>query len=253
MSRSSFTEDFKPIPVRRTPGVVGAALFELRLVVDLQLLTCVRFLAPRLARMSGKVLDVGCGEMPFRSLLPADASYTGIDVASAQAFGMGSNPDIVAFDGRVIPFPDASFDHVLCTEVLEHVEAPTGLIGEMLRVLRPGGTILVTVPFSARVHHAPHDFQRFTRFQLAKLFDPFRDVEIEERGDDLAVIANKLVAVAARLAKPRPSLSALWRLPILAALTPIVLIALLVAHLSMLFGWGSRMDPLGYAVQATKG
>ncbi len=253
MSGSPITEDFKPIPVRRSPGVLGAALFNLRLVADLQLLTCVRFLAPRLSRMNGKVLDVGCGEMPFRSLLGPGASYTGIDVPSAQAFGMGSSPDIVPFDGRAIPFPDASFDHVLCTEVLEHVEEPSALISEMLRVLRSGGTIVLTVPFSARLHHAPYDFQRFTRFRLATLFKGFNDVEVEERGDDLAVIANKLVAVAARLAKPRPFAALLWRLPILAGLTPLVLLALFVAHLSMLCGWGSRMDPLGYAVRATKG
>jgi SAM-dependent methyltransferase len=253
MSDSPINEDFKPIPVRRPSGVLGAALFNLRLMADLQLLTCVRFLTPHLARMSGKLLDVGCGEMPFRALLEPGASYTGIDVPGAQAFGMGSSSDIIAFDGRSIPFSDASFDHVLCTEVLEHVEEPSALISEMLRVLRPGGTILVTVPFSARVHHAPYDFQRFTRFRLATMFQNFKDVEVEERGDDLAVIANKLIAVAARLARPRPVVALLWRLPILAALTPVVLIALSVAHLSMLFGWGSRMDPLGYAVRATKG
>ncbi len=252
MSEFPITEDFKPIPVRRSPGILGAVLFNLRLTADLQLLTCVRFLAPRLYRMSGQVLDVGCGEMPFRPLLGPGASYTGIDVPSAQAFGMRKSPDIVAFDGRVIPFPDASFDHVLCTEVLEHVEEPSALIAEMLRVLRPCGTILVTVPFSARVHHAPFDFQRFTRFGLERLFLNFKDVELEERGDDLSVIANKFIAVAARLIKPRPFVALLWRLPILAALTPVVLVALFVAHLSMLYGWGSRMDPLGYAVQAIK-
>jgi SAM-dependent methyltransferase len=253
MSGSPVIEDFKPIPVRRSPGALGAALFNLRLLVDLQLLTCVRFLTPHLSRMSGKVLDVGCGEMPFRALLGPGAGYTGIDVPNAQAFSMGSSSDIIAFDGRVIPFPDASFDHVLCTEVLEHVEEPSALISEMLRVLRPGGTIMVTVPFSARVHHAPYDFQRFTRFRLAILFHGFNEVEVEERGDDLAVIANKLVVVAARLANPRPLAALLWRLPILVGLTPVVLIAIFVAHLSMLFGWGSRMDPLGYAVRATKG
>jgi SAM-dependent methyltransferase len=252
MSGSPVTEDFKPVPVRRSPGILGAALFYLRLTADLQLLTCMRFLVSRLSRLSGKVLDVGCGEMPFRALLGPDASYTGIDVPSAQAFGMGESPDIVPFDGRSIPFPDASFDHVLCTEVLEHVEEPSALISEMLRVLRPGGTIMVTVPFAARVHHAPYDFQRFTRFQLAKMFINFKDVELEERGDDLAVIANKLIAVAARIAKPRPFIALLWRLPILVGLTPVVLVALFVAHLSLLFGWGSRMDPLGYAIRAIK-
>jgi SAM-dependent methyltransferase len=253
MTGSAVTEEFKPIPVRRSAGVVGNVRFMLRLLVDLQLLSCLRFLAPRLSRLSGALLDVGCGEMPFRTLLGPGSSYTAIDVPSADAFGMSGNPDIVAFDGRAIPFPDASFDNVLCTEVLEHVEDPSGLIAEMLRVLRPGGTLLATVPFSARVHHAPHDYHRFTHFRLAALLKDFAHVEVEERGDDLAVIANKLIVVGARLARARPVVALLWRLPILVILLPIVLIALFIAHLSMLFGWGSRMDPLGYSVRAVKG
>jgi SAM-dependent methyltransferase len=253
MTSPAVTEEFKPIPVRRTEGLLGDAKFALRLAVDLQLLTCQRFLAPRLAKLSGRLLDVGCGEMPFRALLAPGTSYTGIDVPSAQAFGMTQHPDIVPFDGRAIPFPDAVFDNILCTEVLEHVEDPQGLVEEMRRVLKPGGTLLATVPFAARVHHAPYDFHRFTRFRLASLFKDFRDVEVEERGDDLAVIANKLIAVAMRLAKSRPSVALLWRAPLLLLLAPVVLFALLVAHLSMAFGWGSRMDPLGYGVKAVKG
>jgi SAM-dependent methyltransferase len=253
MSRTAISEEFKPIPVRRAPGVLGDARFALRLCVDLQLLTCQRFLAPRLAALKGALLDVGCGEMPFRALLGAGVKYTGIDVPAADAFGMSAHPDIVAFDGRVIPFPDASFDHILCTEVLEHVEDPAGLVAEMRRVLRPGGTLLATVPFSARVHHAPYDFHRFTRFRLATQFKDFTDVVVEERGDDLGVIANKLIAVAVRLTRPRSPIGLLWRLPLLVLLLPAVLVALAIAHLSMMFGWGSRNDPLGYGVIAIKG
>ena len=253
MIRSVVEEEFKPIPVRRSVGLLGDVRFHLRMWVDLQLLTCQRFLAPRLAVLNGALLDVGCGEMPFRALLPSGVTYTGIDVPAAELFGMGRNFDIVYFDGKTIPFADASFDCVLCTEVLEHADDPAGLIAEMLRVLKPGGTLLATVPFSARVHHAPYDFYRFTPFSLAKLFSAFPHFELEERGDDLAVIANKLVVLAARLARPRPYVALLWRLPILVLLSPLVLIALAVAHLSLLWGWGSRMDPLGYGVRAVKG
>jgi SAM-dependent methyltransferase len=253
MIRSVLQEEFKPIPVRRSVGLLGNVRFHLRMWVDLQLLTCQRFLAPRLGVLNGALLDVGCGEMPFRPLLPSGMTYTGIDVPASESFGMGRNFDIVYFDGKTIPFADASFDNVLCTEVLEHAEDPGCLIAEMLRVLRPGGTLLATVPFSARVHHAPHDFHRFTSFRLATLFSDFTHFEFEERGDDLAVIANKLVVVAARLARPRPYVALLWRLPILVLLSPLVLIALAVAHLSLLWGWGSRMDPLGYGVRAVKG
>ena len=248
MKRSLIAEEFKPIPIRRRAGLIGRIAFAARMLVDLQLLTCARFLTPALAQMRGSVLDVGCGEMPFRGLLPDDARYTGLDVPAADDFGMRANPEIVDFDGIVIPFANASFDHILCTEVLEHAEDPVALIAEMHRVLRPGGTLAGTVPFSARVHHAPHDHHRFTRYRLARIFSDFDDVVIEERGDDLAVIANKLIVVCMRLTTPsRP-----WRLPLLLLAAPVAGLALGVAHLSLRFGWGSRADPLGYGILARK-
>lgn len=243
-------EEFKPIPIRRGEGALSRAAFALRTLIDLQLLTCIHFLKPQLSAMQGKVLDVGCGEMPFRGLLGKNASYTGIDVPVADDFGMSKHPDIVPFDGQTIPFEDSSFDHVICTEVLEHVEDPGSLIAEMNRVLRPGGTMVVTVPFSARVHHSPHDYHRYTCFRLHSLFEPVGDPKIQERGDDLAVIANKLVVISMRLTMPAKSF--LWRFPLLLLLIPMTLFALVIAHLSLWFKWGSKADPLGYGIRITK-
>ncbi len=220
------------------------------MVLDLQLLTCFRFLKPRLAKMQGKVLDVGCGEMPFRGLLPPGCKYTGIDVPLADEFGMTQSSDIIAFDGVHIPFPDASFDHILCTEVLEHVKSPEALIAEMHRVLRPNGTLVATVPFSARVHHAPHDYHRFTPYRLTDMFCNFSEVTIQERGDDLSVIANKLIVVCMRLLKP--SVALIWRLPLVLIIGLAAAIGLAVAHLSLWFRWGSLADPLGYGLDAKK-
>lgn len=246
------SEEFKPIPVRRGSGPFGALLYSLRLTVDLQLATCVRFLKPRLAHVSGSLLDVGCGEMPFRSLLRADVRYTGLDVPQAFSFGMSDNKEIVSFDGTTIPFPDSSYDGVLCTEVLEHAADPIALINEMHRVLRSGGTLLVTVPFAARVHHSPYDFHRFTRFRLATLFSSFAEVEITERGNDIAVIANKLIVLCARLSRPKKLSHLAWTGPLSVLLAPFMVAALFCAHFSLLIGAGSKNDPLGYGVVARK-
>ncbi|MEI8179990.1 class I SAM-dependent methyltransferase [Aestuariivirga sp.] len=132
-------EDFKPIPVTRGDGFLQGTTFALRQWVDLQLLTCTRFLKPRMAGLSGNVLDVGCGEMPFRSFLPNGVRYQGLDIEDAAKFGMHKHPDVILFDGTSIPFPANSCDAVLCTEVLEHVANPELLVAEMMRVLRPGG------------------------------------------------------------------------------------------------------------------
>lgn len=250
MSEQPIVETFQPIAIRPGKGRLGRLLFAVRMAGDLQMLTCVRFLKPHLAVLTGSVLDVGCGEMPFRSLINLGARYTGLDVPQAREFGMRGDGDIFSFDGRTIPFPDASFDNVLCTEVLEHAEDPVMLVSEMHRVLKPGGILLATVPFSARVHYAPHDYHRFTRFRIAQMLTRFKDVEIAERGGDLAVIANKLIVVCFRLVKPSPAL--LWRLPMALLLAPVMLSALAIAHISLFAGWGSPTDPLGYAIRGRK-
>jgi SAM-dependent methyltransferase len=227
--------------------------FFFRQWVDLQLLTCVRFLRPRLAQLQGKVLDVGCGEMPFRDFLPNDVQYQGIDVPEAVSFGMRDHPEILMFDGVHIPFPNNSWDGVLCTEVLEHTFEPDALVVEMLRVLRPGGTLLLTVPFSARVHHAPHDYQRFTHFRLRRMLSHFAAVEILERGNDYSVIANKLVVLSARLVTGGNWAKRILLLPVVALfLAPLAGLAVVAAHISMLLGFGSKDDPLGYGCIAKK-
>lgn len=251
--REHIREAFKPIPVVRGNGVLQRLAFTLRQGIDLQLLTCVRFLRPRLSELSGSVLDVGCGEMPFRGFLPAGTTYQGLDVEDAAEFGMNRHPDITFFDGGVIPYPANSWDAVLCTEVLEHVADPELLVAEMKRVLRPGGILLITVPFAARVHHAPHDYRRFTKFGLEKLLSGFASVEIVERGNDYGVIANKMVVLNARLLASREKIKLLYAVPLCGLLLgPIALIALLVAHVTIYFALGSPDDPLGYACVARK-
>jgi SAM-dependent methyltransferase len=244
-------EACRPIPLSSGSGRIGRLALATRRVIDLQLCTVWRFISPSLSAMNGDVLDVGCGEMPFRYALPAAARYTGIDVPEAISFGMGAHADIVPFDGHRIPFADASFDHILCTEVLEHSLDPQALVDEMLRVLRPGGELVATIPFSARVHHAPYDFCRFTRYQLARMFAGFGDVEIVARGSDLSAIANKLVVLGWRLA--RPSWGLPLRLPALACVGLMAAVFLPVAHLSILLDTGSKDDPLGYGIRAVKG
>lgn len=246
-------EAFKPIPVRCGEAGISQLAFVVRQWIDLQLLTCVRFLRPRLARLHGRVLDVGCGEMPFRSCLPPSVQYQGIDVPDAVSFGMQTRPEIALFDGARIPFPDSSWDAVLCTEVLEHTHDPETLVAEILRVLRPGGTLLLTVPFAARVHHAPHDYQRFTQYRLRGMLSHFEAVQILERGNDYSVIANKLIVLNARLLTKRNWIKRILVLPVVVVvLGPVAVLALIAAHISLLLDLGSKDDPLGYGCIAQK-
>lgn len=68
-----------------------------------------------------------------------------------------SKIDLIS-DITQIPAPDASFDAILCSEVLEHVPEPTHALTEFARLLRPNGKLILTAPFSSNVHFAPYHF-----------------------------------------------------------------------------------------------
>jgi SAM-dependent methyltransferase len=245
-------ETFKPIPVRSP--VDSKYLFFGRCLVDLQLLTIFRFLRSHLPGCKGRLLDVGAGEAPWRYMLSPDAVHVGADVELADDFGMKRSPGIVYYDGIRMPFDDSSFHHVLCTEVLEHAPNSMALLKDMHRVLVAEGQLILTVPWSARVHHIPHDYVRFTSFGLVNLLrEAGFSVEIlEERGNDVAVIANKIIVLLARMLKPGNPLMVIWTWPLAVFVGIVAAFFLLGAHISLFFGIGSRLDPLGYAVIARK-
>lgn len=163
------SEVFQPIAVR--PPSENRFLFWMRCLVDLQLLTIFRFLVLPLRLCQGRVLDVGAGEAPWRDLLPMEVEYFGVDADLSGEFGMRRHSNITYYDGKRLPYNDESLDHVLCIEVLEHVPDPLAFLADLKRVLRQGGSLILTVPWSARLHHLPHDYSRFTRFGLLALLE----------------------------------------------------------------------------------
>ena len=249
---SATREAVAPLPLAGPDR--GALRFALRTGVDLQLRTCLLFLRPELARVRGTVLDVGAGLSPWRSFLRPDVHYTGIDVSLAKDFGLPDQPDVTYYPGPDFPVRDQSVDAVLCVEVLEHVPVPQHLIGEMYRVLRPDGRLILTVPWSARRHYLPHDYHRFTPDALRNLLGDagFRDIVVRERGNGIAVVANKLVILALDLLRPRASVALLWRFPVGVACASLVPFFLGLAHLTLTSGHGVPDDPLGYGVTARK-
>jgi SAM-dependent methyltransferase len=118
------------------------------------------------ARVEGsRFLDVGCGNKPYRGWFARGAFYVGTDITH-----VNNSADVVA-QAPDLPFAAAVFDGVLCTQVLEHVERPAAVVGELARVLRPGGRLLLSAPMYWRQHEEPYDFYRYTRYGLRYLLE----------------------------------------------------------------------------------
>ncbi|TAK29854.1 MAG: class I SAM-dependent methyltransferase [Chloroflexota bacterium] len=117
-------------------------------------------------RAHGKMLDVGCGKKPYASLFSQVEAHIGVEVPITL-----SKSQVIDVYGSALhlPFASSSFDTVLCTQVLEHVPEPHQLLGEVARVLKPGGILILTAPQTWGPHEVPHDFFRFTRFGLSYL------------------------------------------------------------------------------------
>jgi SAM-dependent methyltransferase len=146
--------------------------------------------AARALPAGARVADVGAGRAPYRELF-GHVDYVTIDWANslhADAF------DVVA-PAHDIPEPDASFDAVLCTQVLEHVPDPAAVLAELHRLLRPGGTLYLSVPFAWEQHELPYDFFRYTQPVLERLLASagFSSVVVVPRGDTFSTLAQLLL------------------------------------------------------------
>jgi ubiquinone/menaquinone biosynthesis C-methylase UbiE len=141
--------------------------------------------------ITGKVLDVGCGSKPYQDCFPLVSTYIGIDVETSGHDHKNSIVDVF-YDGLSIPFTNESFDSVVCFEVLEHVKDPKAILGEVNRVIKDHGSLLISVPFLFGEHEEPYDFQRFTSFGLVKLLKDagFIIVSLEKTTSEFMAIAQ---------------------------------------------------------------
>jgi SAM-dependent methyltransferase len=135
---------------RKLPQAIGSAMADLRMT------------------STSSVLDYGCADQPYRTWIPADATYIGADLPG--------NPEAnlyIRSDGT-LDVEDASFDAILSTQVLEHVADPVTYVAECYRVLRPGGRLLLSTHGIMVYHPDPVDYWRWTGAGLRR--------QVEEAG-----------------------------------------------------------------------
>jgi hypothetical protein len=127
--------------------------------------TLARVLATEAGCGRREVLDVGCGEQPFRGVIEGSGSrYVGMDVVQNSS---GSVDILSTLENA--PTPHAPYPVILCTEVLEHVVDIDAAFDGLRRLVNSGGLVVLTVPFIFPLHMEPHDFRRLTLHGVTQL------------------------------------------------------------------------------------
>lgn len=162
---------------------------------------------------TGRMLDVGCGVKPYlETARPYVVEHVGLD--QDVTIHDRSNVDLSG-SACGIPADDHSFDTVLCTEVLEHIEDPGLALAEACRVLKPGGYGIYTVPLFWHIHEEPRDFYRYTRFGLEHLFEKsgFEVVGIKALSGFVVTFAQELVYFLLKFRRGGPINPLWWVVP----------------------------------------
>jgi SAM-dependent methyltransferase len=165
-----------------------------------QLRDSVALYAPTL---QNRLLDVGCGSQPYRRYFH-HVNYVGLDIDTPL-----NRTAAVAdyfYNGEIFPFDDNSFDSVLCNQVLEHVFNPERFLSEIHRVLKPGGYLLLTVPFVWDEHEQPYDCARYTTFGLKSLMESkgLRWLKHDKLGNDATILFQMLNTYLFKIARVLP-------------------------------------------------
>lgn len=115
------------------------------------------------------ILEVGCGAANVLAEIPR-GHLTGLDLSEflleKARKRMGDRATLVQGDAGALPFPDASFDKIYCTEVLEHVLDPKAVLIEMRRVLKPGGHVVVSIPNEALINTLKETLRKTGLYRL---------------------------------------------------------------------------------------
>jgi SAM-dependent methyltransferase len=143
----------------------------------------------------GVVLDAGAGEVRFKESFHKHL-YVAVDSKVGDRDWNYSQIDVIG-DLLRIPLAAGSVDIILNIQVLEHIAQPAASIAELYRVLKPGGMLLLTAPQGWGEHQRPHDFFRFTRYSLSKIFQEagFDSFEIEPMGGYFHYLGHRLTYV----------------------------------------------------------
>jgi SAM-dependent methyltransferase len=133
-----------------------------RIIADLM---CNAYVAAIEEHASGRLVDLGCGKVPLYAVYRSRVSDI-VCVDWPNSLHGTSHLDFEADLNERLPFPDASFDTILSTDVIEHIWDQGVAWAEIGRIIRPGGKVIIGTPFMYWIHEEPHDYFRLTPYSL---------------------------------------------------------------------------------------
>jgi SAM-dependent methyltransferase len=124
----------------------------------------------------GTLYDLGAGESPYKNFfLQYAQQYIAVDWAGSYH---DTKADIAADLNKPLPIESAVADTVVSLSVMVHLCEPQTMLNEAFRILKPGGSIVLQVPWQWWIHEAPYDFFRYTPYGLKYLFEKAGFVEV---------------------------------------------------------------------------
>lgn len=150
-----------------------------------------RHVSELIGQLSGKILDIGCGQKPYSKLIKMGEIF-GLELDTR--FNRETKKADFFYDGKAMPFADQSFDSLMANQVFEHVFNPVEFMREANRILKMKGFFLLTVPFMWDEHEQPYDFARYSSFGLQHILvdNGFEIVEHRKSNNGIEVIFQLL-------------------------------------------------------------
>ena len=170
---------------------------------------------PTARHSRGLVLDAGSGRGAWSEVIERGATRESVDIAPKA----GEQVTWIADLTDMPQVPSDRFDAAVCHQVLEHVPRPAAAAAELLRTLKPGGTLVISVPHLSRQHELPHDYFRFTPQGLRRLLEDagFEVESVEPFGGLFCFVhhqfATALLGIAAAF-RPLHALCAVLNAPL---------------------------------------
>lgn len=144
---------------------------------------------------SGPLLDVGCGTVPYRRFFIQNDPYECLEINQPRNIG---KPHVThLYDGHAFGLPSDRYAVVFSSQTLEHSFYPEEMLSEAFRVLRPGGRLLLAMPFIWPEHEQPFDSQRFTSFGLCARLEStgFEILSVTKTNPGLSCLIQLLIEI----------------------------------------------------------